>query len=156
LASDPLTHHGPTCFCFLAAYYRYRTRSSAAAREPFSCSSKERARGEGPPPQKRDKKQSQKTTDNRPTLLPFFFFFLSALCVAAVDMPPGGMLAPAAGYGVFLDERVPSDDPFMWCLCETVLFGGHFFMFPNGHFVSPKVHMKSVTSTTTTPVQSTK
>jgi hypothetical protein len=30
--------------------------------------------------------------------------------------------APAAGCGVFIYELVPSDNPFMWCLCETIVF----------------------------------
>jgi hypothetical protein len=57
------------------------------------------------------------------------------------------MWAPAAGYGVFLYELVPSYDPFMWCLCET------FFLvrtFLNGfcfYFLRKKI--KFVTSTTT-------
>jgi hypothetical protein len=41
--------------------------------------------------------------------------------------------APAAGCGVFLYELVPSDGPFIWCLCETNFFADAF-LFANGHF----------------------
>ena len=62
------------------------------------------------------------------------------------------MWAPAAGCGVFLYELVPSDDPFMWCLCET-FFCGHFF-FPTDFFFPSEQQIKFVTSTTTAAVRS--
>jgi hypothetical protein len=67
------------------------------------------------------------------------------------------MWAPATGCGVFLYELVPSDNPFMWCLCDTFVFTffcGHFLFFPNGHFFLSEQEIKFVTSTTTAAVQS--
>jgi hypothetical protein len=63
------------------------------------------------------------------------------------------MWAPAAGCEVFLYELVPSDGPFMWCLCETFFFLRTFF-FPTDIFFPSEQQIKFVTSTAAAAVQS--
>jgi hypothetical protein len=71
-------------------------------------------------------------------------------------MPPH-MCARPARCGVFLYELVlvlvPSDDPFIWCLCETHLFCGHSPP-QRTFFISSEKQIKFATSTTATAVQS--
>jgi hypothetical protein len=62
--------------------------------------------------------------------------------------------APAAGCGVFLYELVPSDDPFIWCLCETTFCCGHFFFQRTFFFIPSEKQINFVTSTTTSALQS--
>ena len=104
------------------------------------------------------KKQfTQKTTDR----LSFFFFFLRTFFFfVPTDFfflwTCHRMWAPATGCGVFLYELVPSDDPFMWCLCDTFffIFLRTFFIFFQRTFFLSEEEIKFVTSTTTAAVQS--
>jgi hypothetical protein len=88
-------------------------------------------------PKKKAKKQgtkkqfTQKTTDRL-----FFPFFLKVPLESAVGRlwTCHRMWAPAAGCGVFLYELVPSDDLFMWCLCETFVFVDIILFFPTDFF----------------------
>jgi hypothetical protein len=80
----------------------------------------------------RDKKTIPK--NNRPTSLLFFFFFLQVPLASLWTCHR--MWAPAAGDGVFLYELVPSDDTFMWCLCETFFLRTFFFPPPKNKLSS--------------------
>jgi hypothetical protein len=73
-------------------------------------------RPERPPKKKKPKGQKDNRGKKQPTDFPF--------CLGPLRRPwtCHRMLAPAAGGGNFLYELVPSDDPFLWCLCETILF----------------------------------
>jgi hypothetical protein len=109
----------------------------------------------GPPKKEKNppqgtKKQSQKTTDR----LPFFFFFKVPLASAVGRLWTCHRIwAPAAGCEVLLYELVPSDGPFMWCLCVKFFFG-HFLFFPTDiSSSSSEQQIKFVASTTAAAVQ---
>jgi hypothetical protein len=104
--------------------------------------------GQGPPRKKRKQRPKSKTTqakNNRPTSLSFPppFFFAGVKRYARrlwTSCPPTSyhrMWWPAAGSGVFLYELVPSDDPFIWYLCETQKKWLLLLFFSNRHFFFP-------------------
>jgi hypothetical protein len=69
--------------------------------------------------EKRTKKNPGKILNSHPTFRVVCFLRLSAMRVGHAT---ASRRSPAAGSGFFLYELVPSDDPFIWCLCETILF----------------------------------
>jgi hypothetical protein len=84
--------------------------------------------GKGPQKKEKKKTRNKKTIPKKkPTDFPLFFLKVPLATAVGRLWTCHRMWAPAAGCGVFLCELVPSDDPFMWCLCETVFFCGHFF-----------------------------
>jgi hypothetical protein len=71
-------------------------------------------------------KKKSKTTTDRLSFLVFFFNVPLASAVGRLRTCHR-MRAPAAGCGGFLYELVPSDDPFMWCLCDFFVLRNTFF-----------------------------
>jgi hypothetical protein len=67
---------------------------------------------------KENKEQKNNPGKKQPTDFPFLFVFRVEPYARRI-WTFHRMRAPAAGCGVFLHELVPSDDPFVWCLCET-------------------------------------
>jgi hypothetical protein len=119
------------------------------------------AQGASKKKEKENKEQKNSLPKKQPTDFPvswFFFFFKVPLASAVGRLwTCHRMWAPATGCGVFLYELVPSDDPFMWCLCDTFFsfFFADIFYFFNGHFFLSEQEIKFViTSTTTAAVQS--
>jgi hypothetical protein len=62
---------------------------------------------------------------NRPTSLLFLFFGRSAMRVGC-GHACHRLWSTAAGCVVFLFELVPSDDPFIWRLCDPIFLFSFF------------------------------
>jgi hypothetical protein len=68
-------------------------------------------------------KKKIQAKNNRPT----FLFSLRVKRHARRLWTCHRMLSLAAGCAAFHYELVPSDDPFIWCLCETICFPAILF-----------------------------
>jgi hypothetical protein len=108
------------------------------------------------PPKKKETttKKQNNPGKKQPTDFPLFFpplFFAGVKRYARrlwTSCPPTSyhrMWWSAAGSGVFLYELVPSDDPFIWYLCETILFSVivSFFLSNRHFFFHPKNKLSS-------------
>jgi hypothetical protein len=84
------------------------------------------------PPQTSNKKTIQAKNDLKKN-----FLFRVKLYARRLDMPPEiksfflSRFLPGLFFccscGVFLYELIPSDDPFIWCLCETFFRAAIFY-----------------------------
>jgi hypothetical protein len=132
--------HVPFLFVFIYFILRFFCSSVARPLKPIFYNKRQQFKTntakphvdniEGPPKQNKKRKQGTKNNSSKkqPTDL-FSFFFWRVKPYARRLWTYHRMRAPAVGCGVFLYELVPSGDPFVSCLCETIVFAA-IFLFP--------------------------